>query len=160
MAPVVSCSNIAPDRAASKRNGLTVPTKTSPESSSQDRKTVDSFVRVILESMNGRDRARRRSGNEKNMKMLLFLPLLVVLPLARAGNPALPGATVLPLLPPGPGNPHNTEGSFVALRDGRILFAYSRFTGGGGDNDAASVVGRFSSDGGRTWTSRDTPIVE
>jgi sialidase-1 len=89
-----------------------------------------------------------------------LLVFLMVLAVAAAGNPALPGATVLPLLPPGPGNPRNTEGSFVALGDGRILFAYSHFTGGGSDNDAASVVGRFSSDGGRTWTSPDTPIVE
>ena len=78
---------------------------------------------------------------------------------AQAANPALPGATVLPLLPPGPGNPRNTEGSFVALRDGRILFAYSHFTGGGDDNDAATIAGRFSSDGGRTWSTTDVPIV-
>jgi len=92
------------------------------------------------------------------MKLLLFLVFSVVLPAAE-GNPAMPGGTVLPLLPPGPGNPRNTEGSFVALRGGRILFAYSHFTGGGGDDDAASVAGRFSSDGGRTWTSTDVPIV-
>ena len=66
----------------------------------------------------------------------------------------------MPLLPPGPGNPRNTEGAFVTLRDGRILFAYSHFTGGGGDNDAATIVGRFSSDGGRTWTATDVPIVD
>ena len=29
------------------------------------------------------------------------------------------------LLPPGPGNPRNTEGDFVRLKDGRILFIYS-----------------------------------
>ena len=77
-----------------------------------------------------------------------------------AANPPLPGATVIPLLPPGPGNPRNTEGAFVTLRDGRILFAYSHFSGGGGDNDAATIVGRFSSDGGRTWTATDVPIVD
>src|SRR5437762_10635274 len=96
----------------------------------------------------------------QTMKRVLLLVVSLVLPAVAGGNPALSGATVLPLLPPGPGNPRNTEGSFVALRDGRTLFAYSRFTGGGGDNDAASVVGRFSSDGGRAWTSTDVPIVE
>ena len=75
------------------------------------------------------------------------------------GNPPLRGATVLPLLPPGPGNPRNTEGSFVALRDGRILFAYSRFTGGGADHDAAVIAGRYSADGGKTWSATDVPIV-
>lgn len=78
---------------------------------------------------------------------------------AFGGNPKLPGVTVNPVLPPGPGNPRNTEGSFVTLRDGRILFAYSRFTGGGDDNDAATIAGRFSSDGGKSWTTEDTPIV-
>lgn len=67
--------------------------------------------------------------------------------------------TIIPLLPPGPGNPRNTEGAFVTLRDGRILFAYSRFTGGD-DNDAATIAGRFSRDGGRTWSTTDVPIVE
>lgn len=90
-------------------------------------------------------------------KLILLLAFFTVAMLG--GNPTLPGATVIPLLPPGPGNPRNTEGAFVTLRDGRILFAYSRFTGGGDDNDAATIAGRFSSDGGRTWTETDTPIV-
>ncbi|MGH9664143.1 MAG: sialidase family protein [Bryobacteraceae bacterium] len=74
-------------------------------------------------------------------------------------NPPFLGATVLNLLPPHDGNPRNSEGSFVALKDGRILFAYSRFTGGGDDNDSASIVGRYSSDGGRAWSTGDRPIV-
>jgi sialidase-1 len=63
------------------------------------------------------------------------------------------------LLSPRPGNPRNPEGSFLTLRGGRILFAYSHFTGGGDDDDAATIAGRFSSDGGRSWTSSDAPIV-
>lgn len=66
---------------------------------------------------------------------------------------------MLDFLPPHEGNPRNSEGSFAALRDGRILFAYSHFTGRGDDNDPATIMGRFSSNGGRTWTSTDTPIV-
>ncbi len=93
------------------------------------------------------------------MKIPIWLILLAVPLCAAEGNPALRGATILPLLPPGPGNPRNTEGSFVTLRDGRILLAYTRFTGGGGDNDAASIVGRYSRDGGRTWEAADVPIV-
>jgi Neuraminidase (sialidase) len=82
----------------------------------------------------------------------------VLVPEASA-NPRLENVTVIPLLPPGPGNPRNTEGSFVTLRDGRILYAYTRFTGGTGDHDSASIVGRYSSDGGRTWSGEDTPIL-
>ena len=29
-------------------------------------------------------------------------------------------------IPHGPGNPRNSEGSFVKLRDGSILFVYTR----------------------------------
>lgn len=92
--------------------------------------------------------------------LAVFAASAVLLPECSAANPRFDGATILHLLPPGPGNPRNTEGSFVTLRDGRILFAYTRFTGGTGDHDAAAVVGRYSSDGGRTWSGEDTPIVE
>ena len=67
-------------------------------------------------------------------------------------------------LPPGPGNPRNSEGSFVTLRDGRILYAYTRFCGGSRgcipDSGAAEIVARFSTDAGRTWTTNDTPVIE
>jgi sialidase-1 len=94
------------------------------------------------------------------MKILPLLLLAALLPAAEPSHPLLPGATIIPLLPPGPGNPRNTEGAFITLKDGRILFAYSRFTGGGGDHAAAYIAGRYSSDGGRTWTADDVTIVE
>ncbi len=62
-------------------------------------------------------------------------------------------------LSPGPNNPRNSEGDFIQLKDGRILFVYTRFTGGGGDHAAASLVGRYSSDGGQTWTEHDAEIL-
>ncbi|MCS6953177.1 MAG: sialidase family protein [Bryobacterales bacterium] len=82
----------------------------------------------------------------------------------------LGGAAVLPLraakkpevvleLPPGPGNPRNSEGDFIRLRDGRLLFAYSRFGGDGGDDAPATIEVRSSSDGGRSWTSKDETLV-
>lgn len=63
------------------------------------------------------------------------------------------------LLPPGPDNPRNSEGDFITLRDGRIMFIYTHFTGGAGDHAAAHLAARFSSDAGKTWNSRDTIIV-
>ncbi len=52
----------------------------------------------------------------------------------------------------GPGNPRNSEGSFVTLKDGRILFVWSRFQGESGSDHAPAVLAaRISSDGGRTW---------
>jgi sialidase-1 len=57
-------------------------------------------------------------------------------------------------------NPRNSEGAFVTLDDGRILFAYSRYSGkSGSDHGTASIAARYSSDGGRTWTGRDRIIV-
>ena len=63
-------------------------------------------------------------------------------------------------LMPGPGNPRNSEGDFVPLRDGRIMFVYSHFyEGRGGDHDPAYLAARFSGDGGRTWTDHDTAVI-
>ena len=45
------------------------------------------------------------------------------------------------LLPPGPGNTRNSEGAFVGLAEGRILFAYSHFTGGDGDDTLMGGAG-------------------
>jgi hypothetical protein len=55
--------------------------------------------------------------------------------------------------PPSPGNVRNTEASMVRLRDGRLLLAYTRFRGGGGDDDSADIAGKISSDGGRIWSA-------
>jgi sialidase-1 len=63
------------------------------------------------------------------------------------------------LLPPKPGNPRNSEGDFIQLKDGRILFVYTHFTGGGGDHSTAYLAGRYSSDGGRTWTAEDVTVL-
>ena len=63
------------------------------------------------------------------------------------------------LLPPGPGNPRNSEGDFIRLADGRILLVYTHFTGGGGDHSAAHLAGRHSKDGGLTWTTEDVLVV-
>src|SRR5687768_7695305 len=62
------------------------------------------------------------------------------------------GVTKIKLLPPGPGNPRNSEGAFITLKDGRLLFIYTHFTGGGSDHAAAHLASRSSRDGGKTWT--------
>lgn len=64
-------------------------------------------------------------------------------------------------LEPGPNNPRNSEGDFIELKDGRILFIYSHYFGNsGGDHDPAFLAGRYSSDGGKTWTQDDVKIVD
>ena len=72
-----------------------------------------------------------------------------------------PGKTIALRLEPGENNPRNSEGDFIELKDGRILFVYSHyFAGRGGDHDPAYLAGRYSSDGGKTWTSEDVKIVD
>ena len=61
------------------------------------------------------------------------------------------------LLLPGPGNPRNSERDFITLADGRVMFVYTRFTGGGGDQ--ADLAARFSSDQGRSWSEDDVMVV-
>ncbi len=64
-------------------------------------------------------------------------------------------------LPPGEGNPRNSEGAFLALKDGRILYIYSRYNGKAGDDaDPADLAARYSSDGGETWTQKDEIVVK
>jgi predicted neuraminidase len=67
---------------------------------------------------------------------------------------------VLSLLP-GSNNPRNSEGDFIRLKDGRILFIYSHYTGTSANDHAnAYLAGRFSSDNGETWSDEDETIVE
>jgi sialidase-1 len=96
----------------------------------------------------------------------LVLPV-AVLALA-AGAPSQEGGRVvrdngavtrISLLPPGPGNPRNSEGDFIRLEDGRVLFVYTHFTEGAGDHSGAHLAGRYSSDGGLTWTGEDRLIL-
>lgn len=65
----------------------------------------------------------------------------------------------IPLLPPGPGNPRNSEGDYIQLKDGSILLVYTHFEGGAGDHAAAHLAGRVSRDGGQTWSEKDTVVL-
>ena len=63
-------------------------------------------------------------------------------------------------LPPGPENPRNSEGAFMPLKDGRIMFAYSRYSGESShDHAKAEIAVRYSSDNGATWTDKDEIIA-
>ena len=64
------------------------------------------------------------------------------------------------LLPPTKSNPRNSEGDVIELKDGRVLLVYTHFTEGAGDHAKAHLAGRYSSDGGVTWTKEDRLIVD
>ncbi len=60
-----------------------------------------------------------------------------------------------------PGNPRNSEGDFITLRNGKILFIYTRYTGGsGGDNDNAHLAARYSGNKGNPWSSESHKIID
>ena len=57
------------------------------------------------------------------------------------------------MLAPGENNPRNGEGTFLRLRDGGILYAYSRYLGASWDDHAdADIAGIVSYDEGETWS--------
>jgi len=58
------------------------------------------------------------------------------------------------------GNPRNSEGAFVTLKSGRVLFLYSQFYGGAQDESPARVVAISSDDSGRTWDREPRVVVE
>jgi hypothetical protein len=69
------------------------------------------------------------------------------------------GKEMVMRLEPGEENPRNSEGDFIQLESGRILFVYTRFTSGAGDHASAHLVSRFSDDQGKTWSSEDVLVI-
>ena len=63
-------------------------------------------------------------------------------------------------LPPSDENPRNSEGDFIQLTDGQVLFFYTHFTGGSGDHASARLVSRVSQDAGATWSSEDQLVLQ
>ena len=98
------------------------------------------------------------SGFAKLIIAILFISLVGCGANKKQGA-LLNGKEIALRLEPGPDNPRNSEGDFIHLKDGRILFIYSHFTGGSGDNASAHLSGRFSNDGGRTWSKKDVLIL-
>lgn len=73
---------------------------------------------------------------------------------AAACTPAEPHSVLE--LPASEGNSRNSEGDFLILEGGRILFAYSRFLSGkGADHDRCVIAARVSDDKGETWSTED-----
>ena len=60
---------------------------------------------------------------------------------------------------PGKGNPRNSEGDIIELKDGRLCLIYTRFTGGGSDHAAADLAMRISKDNGASW-SKDKIVIK
>src|SRR5688500_5415423 len=55
--------------------------------------------------------------------------------------------------------PRKSEGDFIRLKSGRILFIYTEFYGGRGDESPARIVSIFSDDAGKTWSEKPEVVV-
>jgi sialidase-1 len=86
--------------------------------------------------------------------MLKLICLLCMSVAAIAGD----NNVVLNLEPVKPANPRNSEGAFVTLKDGRILFYYTQFYGGAADESPARIASVESSDKGLTWSAPKTVV--
>lgn len=92
------------------------------------------------------------------MKKLFIV--MVSVAVSALADPAQ-GVKIALELKPGQDNPRNSEGAFVPLKDGRIMFVYSRYYGtSSSDHATADLAARYSSDKGATWTDADEIIVK
>lgn len=93
------------------------------------------------------------------------LPGLLLLAVSALLLPGLPAplraaAPVVYEVQPTPEHPRNSEGSFVTLKSGRILYFYTQFYGGASDHSAARIVSVSSDDDGRTWSAEPKVVLE
>lgn len=56
------------------------------------------------------------------------------------------------LIMPGGENARSSEGDFLRLKDGRIMFAYSRFRNGSHDDSPSDIAAVYSSDNGESFS--------
>lgn len=64
-------------------------------------------------------------------------------------------------LPPKTDNPRNSEGDFIQLNTGEILYVYSHYYGNSGDDHAsARLMSRVSKNRGQTWSEEDQLVLE
>jgi len=75
--------------------------------------------------------------------------------LARSGD-----NTVVLNIDPSDEYPRNSEGAFLTLKDGTIMYAYTQFYGGTSDHSSARIAAIHSKDEGLTWSEPPEIIVE
>ncbi len=74
-------------------------------------------------------------------------------------NREKPGKIVLQIDPTDQ-NPRHSEASFITLKSGRIVFAWSKFYGSNSDFGEAVIATRYSDDEGITWSEQDKILIQ
>ncbi len=93
--------------------------------------------------------------------MRFLLCLLAALPLGAFDQSPFenPQSRTVLQLDPGKDNPRNSEGSFIKLKDGRVLFIYTGYFGtSGADDGSARLLSVESRDAGLTWSQPKVAI--
>ena len=81
--------------------------------------------------------------------------------LVTIGNEERQGREKVLQVLPGINNSRNSEGDFITLKNGKILFIYSHFSSASGsDFGSAYLAGRYSTDKGKTWSTEDQLVVK
>ncbi|MBM3869266.1 MAG: exo-alpha-sialidase [Verrucomicrobia bacterium] len=71
----------------------------------------------------------------------------------------VPGNRTVLTMAPAPANPRNSEGAFATLRNGRIIFIYTAYYGGRGeDHGPARLAQIHSDDQGLSWSAPRTVV--
>ena len=86
------------------------------------------------------------------ISLVILWEILACTSLPFSGYAGERGKEVVLKLTPGTDNPRNSEGDFITLKDGSILFVYTHYTGiSSSDHATAYLAGRFSHDKGKSW---------
>jgi len=76
---------------------------------------------------------------------------------AAENRPARPFEIIV--APVGTNNPRNSEAAIILRKDGSLLLAWTEFyAGSGADHGPARIVGRISTDDGKTWGTKFTLV--
>lgn len=94
---------------------------------------------------------------------LLIIVLTLFANSARSQSTAIlnDGPQITLKLSPSDNNPRNSEGDFIELNDGRLLYVYSHYYGNSSsDHATAYLASRVSHDRGNTWSKEDELVLE
>lgn len=103
---------------------------------------------------------KSKSFKYKQLQVILLLSLFIFhySSLLNAQNKTTdisPPKIVLKISP-GDNNPRNSEGDFIELKDGKLLYIYTHYYGkSSSDHATAYLASRISSDRGKTWSQMD-----
>ena len=97
----------------------------------------------------------------KGVHLLLIIFLIHISLISLAQNTPIDKPKTVLKISPSDNNPRNSEGDFIELKDGRLLYIYTHYYGeSSSDHATAYLASRSSSDHGKTWSQKDEIEIE